>query len=213
MFNRELTTYGHLTGVYNSEKRELKLNQNKLVYKDLLCICDFLNHHEEIKSLNLAYSDIDDWTVRLIKCNYITSMNLMGNAIGNNGAKALANNKTITSLNLSCNRIGNEGATALASNKNIIELDLRANFAINLQIKQELSEKNPIKQANYGRNPNHGSTQNAPCYPTNVPSLLNISLFTVKNRVHAEKNFKQQVDEKLTENLKELMNKERTIHL
>ena len=41
-----------------------------------------------------------------------------GNAIGNDGADALAKglkeNSTLTSLNLSCNAIGNDGADALA---------------------------------------------------------------------------------------------------
>jgi len=60
--------------------------------------------------------------VKKTKTNFtFTSSNLKlwGNKIGNEGARALAENKTITNLDLGHNNIGHEGARALTKNKTI----------------------------------------------------------------------------------------------
>ena len=57
----------------------------------------------------------------------LTSLDLWGSQIGDEGAKALAGNNTLTSLNLGYNKIGDQGAKALAANNTLASLDLRDN--------------------------------------------------------------------------------------
>ena len=54
-------------------------------------------------------------------------MSLLDNKIGDEGAKALANNTSLTLLDLASSQISHEGAKALANNTSLTSLDLSGN--------------------------------------------------------------------------------------
>ena len=56
-----------------------------------------------------------------------TTLNVRGNKIGAEGAKALAENKTLTTLHVGSNNIGDEGAEALAANTTLTTLNVSDN--------------------------------------------------------------------------------------
>jgi hypothetical protein len=65
--------------------------------------------------------------LHLIPLQSLRSLDLRGNHIGHEGAKALSSLVNLTSLDLRKNRIGNEGAKVLSSLISLISLNLNAN--------------------------------------------------------------------------------------
>src|SRR5580704_3521073 len=105
----------------------LDLSDSKLEDKDIPAILSYLNKHPEIKSLNLKDNLISSaGAIELAKNTTLTELDLSHRqsckdwgptaCIGDEGAKAFAQNNTLKSLNLSLDRVSNEGATALAKN-------------------------------------------------------------------------------------------------
>ena len=79
-------------------------------------------------TLNLERNDIgDEGAKALAENSTLTTLDLFHNGIGAEGAKALAENSTLTTLNLYTNGIGDEGAKALAENSTLTTLDLGGN--------------------------------------------------------------------------------------
>ncbi len=70
---------------------------------------------------------VQDLAGRLYLLTQLTSLNLRGNQIGDDGAKAIASLTGLTSLNLCANQIGDDGAKAIASLTGLTSLDLRGN--------------------------------------------------------------------------------------
>ena len=69
----------------------------------------------------------DEGAKALANNTSLTSLYLELSRIGHEGVKALANNTSLTSLCLSSNNIDHEGAKALANNTSLTSLDLRGN--------------------------------------------------------------------------------------
>ncbi|WP_254229342.1 ankyrin repeat domain-containing protein [Wolbachia pipientis] len=114
-------------------------------------LVNFLQNKTEITTLILDNVEIDDQDIKaLTNCNFpnLTSIGVVGNKIGYEGAEALANGSlsNLTSLDLHCNGIGNEGAEALANGNlsSLISLDLGYNNIDDQGIKS-LAECLPIK--------------------------------------------------------------------
>jgi hypothetical protein len=69
----------------------------------------------------------DEGAKALAQNSSLTTLNLYNNGIGDEGAKALAQNSSLTTLNLEYNGIGAEGAKALAQNSSLTTLNLYNN--------------------------------------------------------------------------------------
>lgn len=83
----------------------LDLSDCHLQTDDMVLIADFLNLIPRITTLNIGF-----------------------NTIGNEGARALAENQTITTLDVDHNKFSDEGARALAKNNTITELYLSSGY-------------------------------------------------------------------------------------
>lgn len=107
---------------------------------DIPEFCEFLDKHPEITALSASFmastfTNWDEIISTLIKAlvtnKTITSLNVAGNYLGDQGAIALASlletNKTITTLYAYGNHIGPAGAVALAANTTLRELELTEN--------------------------------------------------------------------------------------
>ncbi|KTC78164.1 hypothetical protein [Legionella brunensis] len=82
----------------------LRLRSLTINDKDVPLICDFLS-----------------------KNPHITTLDVIGNKIGDAGAEMLAGTKTITTLLVAANKIGAKGAKILARNESIAELNIAGN--------------------------------------------------------------------------------------
>ncbi len=106
--------------------KSLDLNWKKLNDKDIQKLVIALNANTTITTLNLIGNEIgDEGAIALADNTTITTLNLMGNKLGDKGAKALAANTTLITLNLMNNKIDNEGTTVLAFNTNLTTTEFK----------------------------------------------------------------------------------------
>ena len=80
-----------------------------------------------VELLDLAYNGLPGLPKEVAALVNLTSLNLWGNQVGTDGARALAGLVNLTSLDLGGNEIGADGARALAGLVNLTSLDLVAN--------------------------------------------------------------------------------------
>ena len=84
--------------------------------------------YTSLRSLDVSGNNIGDEGAEALAANKtLSSLNVSSNFIFARGAKALAANKTLSSLNVSQNCIGPGGAKALAANTNLNSLDVSCN--------------------------------------------------------------------------------------
>jgi internalin A len=87
-----------------------------------------LSHIDGLTSLDLMGNQIGDAGAEaLARLSGLTSLDLMGNQIGDAGAEALARLSGLTSLHLGANQIGDAGAEALARLSGLTSLNLWGN--------------------------------------------------------------------------------------
>jgi hypothetical protein len=168
------------TKFYHLEKNKLDLHSQQLTDQDIQqIIIPFLQEHPEITKLNVRSNCIGDNGARALASNTtLTKLAIWDNRIGGNGAKALASNTTLTNLDVSYNRIGDDGAKALASNTVLETLDV-SSIEIGHSGVKALLETDPRIRANYGREVK---------IKTEVPSLLRLCLFKVKQTPNLDQN-------------------------
>jgi hypothetical protein len=119
---------------------------------DIPSICEYLEQHPDITTLDVTSSKMGPEGARLLAANIripilkiavnhlgdegaralaanssLTTLWIGGNDITDAGAIALAASQTITTLKIGFNKIGDEGARALAANGRFTELHLEGN--------------------------------------------------------------------------------------
>ena len=109
----------------------------------------------------------------------LTSLNLYGNKIGDEGAKALALNTNLTSMRLHDNKIGDEGAKTLALNTTLTSLDLGGNW-IGADGAKSLALNTTLTSLNLELNEIGAEEAKALALNTNLTSL-NLSHNTIGN--------------------------------
>ena len=130
-----------------------------------------LAKNKTLTTLNVSYNEISDGGAEALAENKILiTLDVCGNQIGDKGAKALGANTTLTELYASVNCIGDEGAKALVANTTLTTIDVSINQMIGNAGKKALGTKNPIDQANAGREVE---------LKTEVPTLLKLCIFKV----------------------------------
>lgn len=106
----------------------LDLNNRKLDSHDIQQLVDALVTNTTLTTLNVEGNNIGDEGAKALAANTILiSLNIGYNQVGVKGAKALAANTTLTTLNVGGNFIGDEGAKALADNATLITLNVETN--------------------------------------------------------------------------------------
>lgn len=117
----------------DSMKLEDNVRDNCLDLSMTQCTCNdiifkvipFLNLHPEISSLNLWGNEIrDEGILALAKISTIKTANLGNNLFGIEGINALADNTTLTDLYLGQNELDIESIKALANNTTLTSLSL-----------------------------------------------------------------------------------------
>ncbi|WP_419420469.1 hypothetical protein ACNVED_03995 [Legionella sp. D16C41] len=139
---------------------------------------DFALHNKVATTVHLGNNKIGDLGVKDFAVYNKTAMtvDLKWNQISDIGAKDFAiHNKTAMTVNLSGNEhISDKGIKALASN--IILQKIEINHSTNAGL-LALNEKDPRKRACYGREVG---------IPSEVPSLLRLSLFSLKGKLMSD---------------------------
>ncbi|HAU2018002.1 TPA: GALA protein, partial [Legionella pneumophila] len=112
-----MLTLSELEKSYDKNHNQLTLSFLNLTDNDIPLLCEFLQHHPAITSLDLSHNDITASGVKLfVNKTSISSLNISHNNIGPEGAKSLSEDSHITTLDVSFNSIGDDGIKALAAN-------------------------------------------------------------------------------------------------
>ena len=111
---------------YVRQRRETRPNDNIFrLSADVDELASRLASLDSLTSLDLRGNGIgDDGATAIAALENLTSLDLSHNSIGDDGAKAIAALQKLTSLDLSNNSIGDEGATAISALKNLTSLNL-----------------------------------------------------------------------------------------
>ncbi len=105
-----------------------------------------------LTTLSLFRNRIGDEGAKALAQNTtLTTLDLVGNNIGDEGAKALAQNTTLTTLYLGGNNIGDEGAKALAQNTTLTRLSLYWNH-IGVEGAKALAQNTTLTELYIGGN-------------------------------------------------------------
>jgi Leucine-rich repeat (LRR) protein len=106
----------------------LDLSFQEIDDDDIELLCDAMANNTKLTTLDLLYNSIGpDGAKALARNTTLTSLDVSGNGIGPDGAEALANNTTLTTLNLTDNAIRLIGAKALANNTSLTTLKVAFN--------------------------------------------------------------------------------------
>ena len=138
---RELTCFEYTFGTHldMSSLTEVDLSSAEIQNSGAAVISVVLEKNSSLTHLDLSFNLFDGVVPSLskaLKANFsLTSLNLKGNSVGEDGAsslsKALKANSSLTDLNLSHNRIGDAGASflsqALKANSSLTDLNLSIN--------------------------------------------------------------------------------------
>jgi hypothetical protein len=107
----------------------VNLQDKKLAAKDIDALLEAFKGTITLKELNLGYNSIGNEGARALAQNTtLIKLHLGSNHVGDEGARALAQNTTLTWLNLWDNTLGDEGARALAQDTTLTSLNLRGNY-------------------------------------------------------------------------------------
>ncbi|MGQ3887530.1 hypothetical protein ACQUW5_00685 [Legionella sp. CNM-1927-20] len=137
---------------------------------------DFALHNKTATTVDLRWNEIGDVGAKdfALHSTTVTTVDLRWNEIGAVGAKDFAeHNTTVTTVDLSWNEIGDVGIKALASNL-VLQMIKADNSGLTRIGHLALNEKSPRKRACYGREVG---------LPSDVPSLLRLSLFSIKEKL------------------------------
>jgi Leucine-rich repeat (LRR) protein len=108
--------------------KRLDLNGNGLNAQDIQELVKALATNITLTTLNVGGNQIgDEGAIALSANTTLTTLSVEGNQIGDKGAKAIAANTTLTTLNLESNEIGVEGAKALSANTTLTTLKIGEN--------------------------------------------------------------------------------------
>ncbi len=123
--NTQLNTFDLESSTISEAVLKVLVNKLFLTYLDLNKPCKIGYQNGNLTSLELDGNQIGDDGVTVFKHNRtLTNLSLSENGITAPGARALASSHVITHLNLTNNQIGDKGAGAFKSNHTIIVLNL-----------------------------------------------------------------------------------------
>lgn len=195
---------------FNISLRELNISYNHLGNEGVI----YLSANTHIEKLNLGFNRIgDEGAAYLSTCgDNLLELDLSSNEIGDVGATHLAGNRWLIELNLTDNAIGNEGVKSFATTTrtNLEALYLIRNKKIQQNIARELLSNHDLaiyfRSVDLGDRDDdnaerlaHALTTLDPITRVNcdryvgikaeVPSLLELSLFKVKNLLQNNPNY------------------------
>ena len=162
----------------DQEKTKLNLSCESLTDQDIQnIIIPFLNAHLEIETLDVSGNGLNDESAKALATKTsLATLDISKNCITDDRAKAFSISTNLKKLDVSWNRIGIRGLKALVSSTKIESLDIlegnNFDFDDNKEILAIYRETNPHARANHGRQVGIQSE---------VPSLLRLSLFKIQN--------------------------------
>lgn len=157
--SRLLVSFGKDTLVvsFDEDKGELDLSCQKLMQKDIPAICELLNKYPSARSLNLSGNKLGDEgakaLAKALASDVVTiqSLNVANNNITDEGVKALANT-TLQSLDVSFNEISDEGFKAFSTNTTIRTLSATWNEISDEGAKAVLNANTTLQSLNLAGN-------------------------------------------------------------
>ncbi len=150
--NKQLNTFCLYNQSIQEALWEVLKNKLSLPHINLEKSCGIDYRNGTLTSLDLMSNLIGDDGARLLKDNRtITNLSFYANGITEKGAMALASSNVITHLRLTANQIGDTGAAAFKDNPSITELDL-ADCGIGEQGAMDLAGNKTITSLRLGKN-------------------------------------------------------------
>lgn len=164
--------YNNITAKFCIELNKLKITTLNLSHNQIKDLgARELARHPTVTNLDVSFNHITDFGGHAFRCCSIKKLILNGNDLTEVTAVALGREAVNTShLEVKHNNINQNGMNALASNTKIITLKITPQWYYQTENENKL-ETHPLRRANGGRQA---------AIPTEVPSLVRLSLFQAK---------------------------------